>query len=155
MGFGYGPKMSQYRVDPADFLKGPSKAHVRYLGPDDKQAIAACYDQFVDRTHGMMYKTEREMRSLFRRQENQFVGVELHGQLRGYLVYTFEQRDDFTTNDIHVQEWIYETPEALAGTVAFRSLCAYGRAQIWDNGYVDIINRLLAVGQKPTCMTRF
>jgi hypothetical protein len=33
MGFGYGPKMSQYRVPPAALPQGPSKAHVRALGP--------------------------------------------------------------------------------------------------------------------------
>jgi predicted acetyltransferase len=67
----------------------------------------------------MMYKTEREMRSLFRRQENQTVGVELDGELRGYLVYTFEQGDDFIANDLHIQEWIYETPEALSELSTF------------------------------------
>jgi predicted acetyltransferase len=119
MGLGYGPKMSQYRVDPAAFPKGSTKEHVRYLGPDDKQAIVACYNRFADRNHGMIYKTEREMRSLFRRQETQIIGVEFDGKLRGYLVYTFEQGDDFITNDIHIQEWIYETPEALSELSTF------------------------------------
>jgi hypothetical protein len=119
MGCGYGPKMSQYRVEPAAFPKAPTKEHVRYMGPDDKQAIADCYNRFADRTHGMMYKTEREMRSLFRQQENQTVGVELDGELRAYLVYTFEQGDDFITNDIHIQEWICETPEALSELSTF------------------------------------
>jgi predicted acetyltransferase len=119
MGWGHGPKMSQYRVKPSAFPKGPSKAHLRYLGPGDKQAIADCYDRFAGRTHGMMFKTEREMRSLFRRQENQIVGVELDGELQGYLVYTFEQGDDFITNDIHIQEWIYGTPEALSELLTF------------------------------------
>jgi predicted acetyltransferase len=119
MGFGYGPQMSQYRVQPAAFPKGPSKAHVRALGPRDGEAIRTCYDRFTSQTHGMMYKTEREMRSLFRRKENRTVGVELEGQLRGYLVYTFEQGDNFITNDIHVQEWIYETPEALSELSTF------------------------------------
>jgi predicted acetyltransferase len=284
MNFGYGPKMSQYRVDPAAFPKGSTKEHVRYLGLDDKQAIADCYNRFAGRNHGMMYKTEREMRSLFRRQENQIVGVYLNGELRGYLVYTFEQGDDFITNDLHIQEWIYETPEALselstflytqadqirrvivdthdedfhhllldprdgsgnlipsvyhqsnaqgvglmyrvvdvpgifdllaehnfggqtctlklaiedsflpdnagsillrfegglvqqlesgnhdvkvrmaiedfssllAGTVAFRSLHNYGRAQISDTAYVDTINRLFTVEHKPVCMSHF
>jgi predicted acetyltransferase len=119
MNFGYGPKMSQYRVKPAAFPKGPSKTHVRYLIPDDKEALLGCYNRFADRTHGMMYKTEREMRSLFRRQENQIVGVELDGELQGYLVYTIEHGDDFITNDIHIQEWIYETPEALSEILTF------------------------------------
>jgi predicted acetyltransferase len=119
MNFGYGPKMSQYRVDPAAFPKGSTKEHIRYLGLDDKQAIADCFNRFTGRNHGMMYKTEREMRSLSRRQEKQIVGVELGGELQGYLVHTFEQGDDFITNDLHVQEWIYETPEALSKLSTF------------------------------------
>jgi predicted acetyltransferase len=119
MGFGYGPEMSQYRVDPTAFPRSKTKEHVRYLGPGDKQAIADCYNRFADRTHGMMYKTEREMRSLFRRQESNIVKIELDGELRGYLVYTFEQGDDFITNDLHVQEWISETPESLSELSTF------------------------------------
>ena len=119
MHFGYGPRMSQYRVRPTAFPKGPSKAHVRYLGPEDKQAIIDCYDRFAAQTHGMIYKTEREMRSLFRNQQNQIVGCEMDGQLRGYLVYTFEHGDTFITNDMHIHEWIYETPEALSELLTF------------------------------------
>jgi predicted acetyltransferase len=119
MGFGYGPKMSQYRVPPAALPQGPSKAHIRALGPDDAEAIRTCYDRFAARTHGMIYKTEREMRGLFRRATNQIVGVEREGQLQGYLVYAFEHGDNFITNDIHVQEWVYETPEALSQLLTF------------------------------------
>jgi predicted acetyltransferase len=119
MGFGYGSKRSQYRVRPAAFPKGSSKAHVRYLGPEDKQAIIDCYDRFTAQTHGMIYKTEREMRGLFRNQQNQIVGCEIDGQLRGYLVYTFEQGDTFITNDMHIHEWIYETPAALSQLLTF------------------------------------
>jgi predicted acetyltransferase len=119
MGFGYGPKMSQYRVSPAALPKAPSKAHVRALGPDDEEAIRTCYDRVAGRTHGMIYKTDRELRGLFRRATNQIVGVELDDQLQGYLVYTFEHGDNFITNDLHVQEWVYETPEALSGLLTF------------------------------------
>jgi hypothetical protein len=80
MGWEYGPKMSQYRIDPAAFPKGSTKEHVRNLGPDDKEAFLASCNRFADQTHGMMYKTEREMRSLFRRQENQIGGQEKDGQ---------------------------------------------------------------------------
>lgn len=119
MNFGYGPKMSQYRVKPTAFPKGPSKAHLRYLGAEDKQAIMGCYNRFTEQTHGMIYKTEREMRGLLQNQQNQIVGYEMDGQIRGYLVYTFEQGDTFITNDIHIQEWIYETPEALSELLTF------------------------------------
>jgi predicted acetyltransferase len=117
--FGYGTKMSQYRVKPAAFPKGPTKAGVRYLGPDDKQAILDCFNRFAARAHGMCYKTEREMRGLFRNPQNQIVGCEIGGRLHGYLVYTFEQGDTFITNDLHIHEWIYHTPEALSRLLTF------------------------------------
>lgn len=119
MGVGYGSKISQYRIKPAALPQGPSKASVRYLGPDDKQAIVDCYQRVATRTHGMMHKTDREMRSLFARPQNQIVGVETDGRLSGYLVYTFEQGHHFITNDLHIQEWIYETPQALADLLTF------------------------------------
>jgi predicted acetyltransferase len=119
MGWGYGTKMSQYRVKPAAFPKGPSKAHLRTLAEGDKQAIVDCYNRFAGRTHGMVFKTEREMRGLFRNQQNRIVGVEMEGQIRGYLVHTFEHGDDFITNDLHIQEWIYETPQALSELLTF------------------------------------
>jgi predicted acetyltransferase len=119
MHFGYGSKMSQYRVKPSAFPQGPSKAHVRYLGPQDRQAIIDCYDCFTAKTHGMIYKTEREMHSLFRNQQNQIVGCEIDGQLRAYLVYTFERGDTFIINDVHIHEWIYETPDALSELLTF------------------------------------
>jgi predicted acetyltransferase len=67
----------------------------------------------------MMRKTEREMRGLLRRPENHIVGVDLEGQIQGYLVYTFENGENFLTNDIHIREWIYETPMALSELATF------------------------------------
>ena len=118
MGWGYGTKMSEYRLDPSALPKGPSKTHVRYLGERDKQALAACYARVASRTHGMMDKTEHELRRIFARPEHRLAGCELDGELRGYLVFTFEQGENFITNDLHIQELIYETPEALSELLA-------------------------------------
>lgn len=125
MGFGYGPKMAQYRVKPAAFPKGPSKAHVRYLGDDDRQALLDCYHRVVDRTHGMMEKAEREVKRLFGNAKHRIVGYEEDGglegtgQIGGYLVFTFEYGETFIVNDIHVMELIYESQEALSDLMTF------------------------------------
>jgi predicted acetyltransferase len=119
MGFGYGTKMNQYRLRPDALPKGPSKAHVRYLGDDDRQALVDCYHRFVDRTHGMIEKAEREIKRLFENPQNQMVGCEMDGRIRGYLVYTFEHGEDFITNDIVVKEFIAESREALLELVTF------------------------------------
>ncbi len=119
MGFGYGTKMNQYRVRPAAFPRGPSRTHIRYLTEADKQAVRDCYQRFAAQTHGMMDKTERELRRLFSNPEQRLVGFEVGGEIHGYLAFGFEQGETFITNDIHVKEFIYETPEALSELLTF------------------------------------
>jgi predicted acetyltransferase len=117
MGFGYGTKMSQYRVEPSALPKGPSKTHVRYLNEDDKQAVLDCYNRRLDRTHGMMVKSEREVNRLM--QAPYIVGYERDGQIQGYLVFNFEYSENFLLNDIHIREFIYESREALSELLTF------------------------------------
>jgi predicted acetyltransferase len=119
MGFGYGNKMSQYRIEPASFPRGPSKAHVRYLTQDDREALAACYTRVMRRTHGMIEKTAHELTRLFRRPQHRFVGYEKEGRIEGYLVFSFEKGEDFLQNDIQVREIIYENREALLELLTF------------------------------------
>lgn len=119
MGFGYGSKMSQYRVEPASFPRGLSKAHIRRLTKEDREALAACYARVMRRTHGMIEKTEHELTRLFRRPQHRFVGYERDGQIEGYLVFSFEKGDDFLENDIQVREIIYENREALSELLTF------------------------------------
>jgi predicted acetyltransferase len=119
MGFGYGTKMDQYRVKPSALPRDLSKANVRYLTEEDKQAVADCYHRFADRTHGMMLKTEREVNRLFKNPQHRIVGYENDGEIQGYLVFTWEHGDNFITNDIRVQEFIYETREALSQLLTF------------------------------------
>jgi predicted acetyltransferase len=119
MGYGYGTKMSQYRVLPAGLPQGPSKARVRYLSEEDLPALLDCYHRFVDQTHGMMEKSPYEIRGLKKAPPQRLLGYEKDGQLQGYLVLGFEHGESFIVNDIHVREFIYETPAALLELMTF------------------------------------
>jgi predicted acetyltransferase len=119
MGFGYGTKINQYRIRPTALPRGPSKAHVRYLGQDDRQALLACYTRFVRRTHGMIEKSEHELRRLVKEPKHRVVGYEEQGQVLGYLVFIFEHGENFLVNDIHLRELIYESREALSELLTF------------------------------------
>ncbi len=119
MGFGCGPKMNRYRLGPSALPRSPSRAHVRYLNNDDRQALVDCYQRVAERTHGLMDKTVREDKQLFERPEHRLVGYKRDGQLGGYLVFAFEKGETFLANDLRVHELIYETPQALAGLMAF------------------------------------
>jgi len=119
MGFGYGTKMNQYRVQPTGLPEGPSKAHIRYLDKDDRQALLDCYNRFLSRTHGMIEKSERELTRLMENPQHQIVGYEEDGQILGYLVFTFEHGENWLINDICIREFIYESRTALSELMTF------------------------------------
>lgn len=49
MGFGYGPKIYQYLVEPSSFPKGPTKKHLKYLTVEDQQQLVDCYNRVVEK----------------------------------------------------------------------------------------------------------
>lgn len=119
MGFGYGTKINYYCVKPTALPKNPSKAHVRSLGEGDRQAFLDCYNRFMSRTHGMIAKSEYEVTRLMEDPQSQIVGYERDGKVLGYLVFTFERGEHALFNDIHVQEFVYENPQALSELLTF------------------------------------
>ncbi len=119
MGFGYGTKMNQYRIKPAAFPQGPSKAHVRFLTAEDQPAMLECYHRFAHRTHGMIDRPAYILANWFNRSNWRFVGCEIDGQLRGYLVFFFDEGESFLINDLHIREMVYEDREALAELLTF------------------------------------
>ena len=62
---------------------------------------------------------------------------------------------DQGTADAEISLAIEDLSSLLSGTVDFRSLFHYGLAEISNHAYVDAINRLFAVEQKPMCVTGF
>ena len=119
MGFGYGTKVNEYRISPASFPRGKSKAHVRFLSGEDMGLLKECYNRMVDRTHGMTYSLEFRWRNLAERGDGRIVGYERDGRIEGYLIYGFEKGKNFLQNDMVVQEMFYENREALAEMLTF------------------------------------
>ncbi len=119
MGFGYGPKMDQYRVTPAAFPKGPSRAHLRTLGAADVAAVLGCYTRYAQRTHGMIERHEREVEKMLENQAHAIIGYEREGRLEGYLVFDFEKGEMSLHNDIHIRELVYENHAALSELLTY------------------------------------
>ena len=104
MGFGYGTQMNQYRIKPSALPKGPSKAHLRYLGEDDRQALLDCTTRMVDRTHGMIDKSDYELTRLMTNARHRIVGYVVDGRVLGYLAFVFVRGVVFFCNnfaDLH------------------------------------------------------
>ncbi|UCD93952.1 MAG: GNAT family N-acetyltransferase, partial [Candidatus Zixiibacteriota bacterium] len=120
MGFGYGTKLNQYTVRPADFPPGGSKANVHFLEKKDRKAMVDCYNRFAARTHGMMRKCKYEL-NMLERDHARFVGYKKGGRIQGYIAFNFKsaKKDNFILNDMHILEFIYENREALMELATF------------------------------------
>ncbi|MED1743074.1 MULTISPECIES: GNAT family N-acetyltransferase [Brevibacillus] len=120
MGFGAGTKMNEYRVSPLDLPAG-SKQDVIALSKEDRADILGSYNRYAAKTHGMIEKTARELDAFLDRPEHIAFGCRKDGQLSGYLVLQFKQvrQENASIHDLHVKEFICETPEAMRGLLAF------------------------------------
>jgi predicted acetyltransferase len=120
MGFGYGAPSTQYAVAPDSLPNTGDKTHVRLLIEDDTAAMRDSYARVQARTHGLMVKSETDMRSLLTG-EARAVGVVRDGIITGYLSFTFENDPERNSalDTLHVKELVYETPEALGSLLAF------------------------------------
>lgn len=119
MGFGYGAKMHQYRVRPDSLPRAGAKQQVTLLTQDESEALWSCYHRVVARTHGLIEKSDFDLRRLFSNRRVRIAGYWEEGRLLGYMVFLFKKGEHFLLNDIDVRELIYETPEALHGLCAF------------------------------------
>lgn len=63
--------------------------------------------------------------------------------------------EDDGPHDVGVELDVAEFSSLLMGTVNFTSLYRYGLTRISNEGYVKIVERALAVENKPICMTQF
>ncbi|MEM8530515.1 MAG: GNAT family N-acetyltransferase [Chloroflexota bacterium] len=119
MGFGYGPKMNQYRLPPNRLPKGPSKAHIDFLNKDDQQHMLECYNRYTRVTHGMMERSIKIFNALFDAPENTMVGYRKDGAIHGYLIFSANTGRNFTLNEIEVKELVYESREVLLELITF------------------------------------
>jgi len=121
MGFGYGAKMSEYRVRTESFPNGPGRERLRMLTIADAPALLECYNRFQDVTHGMIRRDEFSFPRRLANPAHRTVGYERDGRLTGYLIFddVTDPNGNFVLNDLIVEELVYETPDALAALLAF------------------------------------
>jgi predicted acetyltransferase len=121
MGFGYGLKMNQYILMPSSFPNVANKEGVLFLDESHKELVRDCYNRYASKTHGMIYKTNNQLNTMFKNPNQKFVGYMNDGRLEGYLQFSFEKvrEDNFFTNNLLIKEYIYENPLAFAKLNSF------------------------------------
>ena len=120
MGFGYGPRLNQFRFNPADLPPGHEKVHIVPLDKKDTGELAKCHDRIAARTHGMMKISNFQMERMLRPAMT-MVGYRKGRELLGYMVFTFRpyNKDNFVSNDLVISELLYEDPEVFHEFMAF------------------------------------
>lgn len=143
MGFGYGPKIHHYRLDPAGFPRGSSTGHLRFLDASERDAISACYARRLAKTSGMLVKTEWEMDRLFESPDIRIVGHVVDGRLTGYLAFRFIRGNSFLDNDLRVIELVYDDRHALLAILTFLAKQADQIGRIELNTFDESFHHLL------------
>jgi predicted acetyltransferase len=120
MGFGYGTKVNEYRINPSDLPFSGERARVSLIGPKDFTALDDCYHRVVDRTHGMIKRTKTYMNYLAR------PGVRIAAfrkgkKIMGFMAFTLTPSDEknWLVTEMRTLEFIFETREAMMGLLAF------------------------------------
>ncbi|WP_422657000.1 GNAT family N-acetyltransferase [Paenibacillus sp. EC2-1] len=115
MGFGYGTKMNQYYIKPDSFPKAFVKQGLVWLDHKHINQIKECSDRHASTTHGMIFKSTYELDSILSTAGSKAIGYMENGGLKGYIIFNFKnvKTDNFLLNDLVIQEFVYESSEAL------------------------------------------
>jgi predicted acetyltransferase len=121
MGFGYGPKINQYRVKPGALPRRDGRQHVRLLDPSDAPALHECYARYAAQTHGMMARTRVNIDNLLGNPDWHMAAYERDGTITGYVAWSFKplRDDNFILNNMQIEELVYLDREALGGLIGF------------------------------------
>ena len=113
MGYGFGPMKYEFKIKPNAFITNGDKGLVKFLTPEDEEAIVSLYNDYAQKHHGMIKRTWTELQRIQNATTN-YVGVLEEGKLCGALAFTLEPVKDshFLHQHLIVHEWIWTKPSA-------------------------------------------
>ncbi|MFX1283877.1 MAG: enhanced intracellular survival protein Eis [Promethearchaeota archaeon] len=119
MGYGLGNKMNQYSFEPKA-LRLTTKGNISYLSIKDIKAISECFNRYATTTHGMILREEESdaFKQLLRMK---IIGYWENNILVGYLAFRLKRVEggSWLQHDLHIMEFIYESPQAFLGLLSF------------------------------------
>lgn len=121
MGFGYGTKMNQYVFGPANLPGYGDKSKVVFLSKADAPAVADCYGRYQATHHGLFARSAGEFAGFFDVPNLKVMGYQEGEQLRGYFIMGVKPGagGSFLSNDMQINEIVYDSPPVLLGLLAF------------------------------------
>ncbi|MCL2592852.1 MAG: GNAT family N-acetyltransferase [Defluviitaleaceae bacterium] len=120
MGFGYGTKMNQYRINPSGLCCSGSKEHIIYLKEEHKPQMVECFNRYRAKTHGAAKKINNDLNLLFMPNRT-VIGYVKDGVVYGYAIMRFEpsKHASFLIYDLIIEELIYENAEVFGEIATF------------------------------------
>ncbi|HOD66062.1 MAG TPA: GNAT family N-acetyltransferase [candidate division Zixibacteria bacterium] len=122
MGFGYGGKKYRYTILPETLPHAAGKGHLAHGEERDFAAMTRCHNRLLALRTGMLDETELSLRQTVGAAGGGRAVVYRDGrEVRGFMVYRFRPGapGNFVSNDLCVEECLYESPEVLAEFLAF------------------------------------
>ncbi len=121
MGFGYGTKVSEYSIKPADLPRRSSKKiHITFMKRSDKQSLNACYNRFFMYRHGMFERKLIEWSLLFDFPNIRVIGYKKSDRILGYIVFGFKKKEkNVLQNNLVIYEFVYENREVFSELLSF------------------------------------
>ncbi|OGO79477.1 MAG: hypothetical protein A2Y23_07160 [Clostridiales bacterium GWB2_37_7] len=120
MGFGFGAKMNQYKVLPANLPKAKHRQNLAYLTKQDQEQWIECYNSFAAKTHGMIKRTNIEITNMLAPGKNTVI-YKQKDRIEGYLSFAFRKASDIhpLKNDIIIREFVYHSLEVFQQLLNF------------------------------------
>ena len=121
MGFGYGSRSFDYKVDPLQIRDSECRKFVKEALMKNGKDILNCYEKYRNITEGLIKRDLKYIKALMKSEKMKKVIYEEKGKVYGYMLYHFSSEDDKNEfrNNIVVKELIYLNSKAMKGLMAF------------------------------------
>jgi predicted acetyltransferase len=118
MGYGYGRKYNKYLYKPED-LPRESKKGISYMKEEDIDDMLECFNRYVEKTHGMIYKKRGFFERFLKRYK--VIGYRNGDRIEGFMGFNFKKLlpDHPLLQNIEIEYMFYENPTALSRLLAF------------------------------------
>lgn len=120
MGYGLGNKMNQYRFEPKA-LPQSGKDNISYLTIDHIKSLSACFNRYATSTHGMILRSDDSSVLKQMLSGMKVIGYWENEKIIGYLAFRMKKVEggSWLQHNIHIMEFIYESPKAILGLLTF------------------------------------
>ncbi len=148
LGYGYGPMLYQYTLDPAVLPPQGDKSRLMYLSKEDIPRIQDFENTMDASFHGYVKKQDREINDYFHRISFQKIGYFDQNKLEGWMAFNTQNPDpkNFLRSHLYIYEWWCKS---LCAKQAFLSFLHSQKDQYEQIVYSTVDASLMHLAKDP------